>query len=116
MKKLYEWGLILSQTCVICGRGVEDKQHLFSSCRKVRPIWEMLLHRIGYRRRPENTWMEELRWVHEESKGNSFKQDAMRLLSYAIFGAAATVSYSKELLSMKIVLIQRFGGRCNTSR
>lgn len=41
-RKLFLWGVIETQNCTLCGKGIEDEIHLFYSCPRAQEMWNSL--------------------------------------------------------------------------
>lgn len=80
LNRLYCWDIVEERKCALCNGGREMDHRLFSSCRRIRPIWSELLLRVGYCRSVCNVWTDELKWVISQVNGNRIKHDALRLL------------------------------------
>ena len=76
-EKLIKWGLINSMSCVFCRAGIEDRNHLFFSCKFTAGIWRRILRLCGNYRIPR-CWENEFLWV-VGAKGKSFTSIIKRI-------------------------------------
>ena len=76
-EKLIKWGLINSMSCVFCRASIEDRNHLFFSCKFTAGIWRRILRLCGNYRIPR-CWENEFLWVMG-AKGKSFTSIIKRI-------------------------------------
>ena len=58
MDRLASWGLEVNETCCLCQRSGECRDHLFFGCRFSRSIWEKILS-LSEQSRLIRTWSED---------------------------------------------------------
>lgn len=49
LKRMREWKVVQSDTCVLCWDATETKNHMFHECRFTRQVWRELKIKAGYR-------------------------------------------------------------------
>lgn len=79
--ELRNWGCIYDDSCILCGNGGEDEQHLFFQCKFTKKIWEEVKRRNGISR-SNGSWVEELSNAIKEGEGDTFVA-RIRCLSWA---------------------------------
>ncbi|XP_026414120.1 uncharacterized protein LOC113309821 [Papaver somniferum] len=77
--KLQRWGLVNNASCVLCGGGTEDEDHLFLSCSFSSLIWKGLLIKMGIFRDVAKNWDEELLWCHNNFKNQGAVNNIKKL-------------------------------------
>ncbi|XP_077215797.1 uncharacterized protein LOC143850430 [Tasmannia lanceolata] len=69
----------VDRRCVLCSSDSEFINHLFFKCGISAWIWRSLLWRIGFRRKPKNSLVEEEKWIRENFKGKGQRCRALYL-------------------------------------
>ncbi|XP_077215856.1 uncharacterized protein LOC143850499 [Tasmannia lanceolata] len=69
----------VDRRCVLCSSDSESINHLFFKCGISAWIWRSLLWRIGFRRKPKNSLVEEEKWIRENFKGKGQRCRALYL-------------------------------------
>lgn len=101
--KLQRWGLINSASCVFCGGGTEDEEHLFLTCSFSCIIWKGLLIKLGIFRELARTWDEELLWCQNNFKSagavNTIKKLCLNNFVYHIWMERYIKDFSTKKMS-----------------
>ncbi|XP_077215822.1 uncharacterized protein LOC143850458 [Tasmannia lanceolata] len=78
-ERLAHLGICIDTTCNLCGAAAESTDHLFFKCGYSAWIWRSILWRIGSRRKPKNSILEEENWIRESVKGRGQRATALKL-------------------------------------
>ncbi|XP_077219704.1 uncharacterized protein LOC143853891 [Tasmannia lanceolata] len=60
----------LDTNCVLCNSGNESINHLFFNCSFSAWIWRSILWRVGFRRKPKKSLIDEIAWLKEKCNGH----------------------------------------------
>ncbi|XP_013617799.1 uncharacterized protein LOC106372875 [Brassica napus] len=61
--RLASWGLNTPTTCCLCDTHLESRDHLLLHCEISEQLWNLVLHRLGYRSFYFHTWTALSEWL-----------------------------------------------------
>ncbi|XP_039013906.1 uncharacterized protein LOC120143737 [Hibiscus syriacus] len=70
--RLVRFGLTLEAGCVVCGIGLESRDHLFPDCSFARDVWNAIFISCGLRS-DLFSWDDRLNWLIDNLRGNSLR-------------------------------------------
>ncbi|XP_038990693.1 uncharacterized protein LOC120113695 [Hibiscus syriacus] len=76
--RLIRFGLTMDADCVVCGTGLESRDHLFADCPFSREVWNAVLSSCGFRSVMLN-WDDRLNWLIDNLRGNSLRVRILKL-------------------------------------
>ncbi|XP_039002198.1 uncharacterized protein LOC120128599 [Hibiscus syriacus] len=76
--RLIRFGLVLDHGCVLCGSGIESRDHLFADCFFAQEVWDAVLVSCGIRLVSLN-WDDCLQWLIVNLKGKSLRVRILKL-------------------------------------
>ncbi|XP_038994912.1 uncharacterized protein LOC120119092 [Hibiscus syriacus] len=68
--RLIRFGLEMDNGCIMCGNGLETRDHLFANCSFAKEVWDAVLVVCGIRSGLYN-WDERMDWLVENLRGKS---------------------------------------------
>ncbi|XP_019225635.1 PREDICTED: uncharacterized protein LOC109207206 [Nicotiana attenuata] len=87
--RLVNWGLNISQQCVLCQGHAEIRDHLFLLCSYTTKLWEQIMKWIQEDQSNNHNWEQHLQWIINKAKGKSSRASNFRLVitevSYAVW-------------------------------
>ena len=63
-QRLATWGIDVPDTCVLCNRFYESRDHLFLECEYNKDIWSKLFTKLGVPRMRMRNWSALIHWLH----------------------------------------------------
>ncbi|KAL4339337.1 hypothetical protein GQ457_08G037540 [Hibiscus cannabinus] len=76
--RLQRLRLGVDQQCLLCGDGIESRDHLFSKCAHSKQIWSSILQMCSIER-DALVWNAELQWLCANLKGKSLLVFSLKL-------------------------------------
>ncbi|XP_039017022.1 uncharacterized protein LOC120147799 [Hibiscus syriacus] len=76
--RLIWFGLTMDSGCVVCGTGLESRDHLFAVCPFSREVWNAALSSCGFRS-DMLSWDDRLNWLIDNLRGNSLRVRILKL-------------------------------------
>ncbi|XP_039068771.1 uncharacterized protein LOC120215047 [Hibiscus syriacus] len=70
--------VVNDDACVICGSGMESRDHLFADCFYARNVWNVVLGLCGIRSIADS-WDQRLNWLVVSLKGKSLRTRILKL-------------------------------------
>ncbi|XP_039024882.1 uncharacterized protein LOC120158008 [Hibiscus syriacus] len=76
--RLIRFGLVLDNGCVLCGSGIESRDHLFADCSFAQDVWNAVQVSCGIC--PASLkWNDHLQWLIVNLKGKSLRVRILKL-------------------------------------
>ncbi|XP_058765198.1 uncharacterized protein LOC131638647 [Vicia villosa] len=72
-------GFLQEECCSLCEEHKEDIDHLLTSCKITKNIWQDVLSWLDIKRKPQQ-WQDEMKWILHNTKGKSFRASKLKIV------------------------------------